>query len=174
MKNKPTYKELEQRVQELEKNAVKGKRAEEALRKSEQKYRTVLEANPDPVVVYDMDGKVTYMNPAFARVFGWSLEERIGKKMDNFVPEETWPETRMMIDKVRAGERFSGIETSRFTKEGHVIPVSISGSFYRDQEGIVSASVVNLRDITDRKQTERQLIQSEKRLRNLFNNDLVG
>ncbi len=130
------------------------KRAEEVLKESEKKYRLALEANPDPVVVYDTEGKVIYINPAFTRVFGWSLEERIGKKLDDFVPEENWPETQMMIDMVKAGENFYSIETCRLTKQGNVIPASISASFYRDQEGNIEASVINLRDITDRKKTE--------------------
>jgi diguanylate cyclase (GGDEF)-like protein/PAS domain S-box-containing protein len=133
------------------------KRAEETLRESEEKYRTVLEANPDPVVVYDIEGKVLYLNPAFTRVFGWSSKERFGKKMDVFVPEETWPETKMMIDKVLAGEAFSGIETYRYTKEGKLIPVSISGSIYRDLEGNHVGTVVNLRDISEQKSLEKKL-----------------
>src|SRR4030042_5723070 len=121
------------------------KQAEEALAESEERYRTVLEANPDPVAVYDMEGKVVYFNPAFTRVFGWPLKERLGKKMDHFVPEENWPETRMMIEKVLAGERFSGIETYRFTKDGKKIPVSVSGAFGRDKEGkIVNSNRIRI------------------------------
>ncbi len=137
--------------------------AEAALQESEQKSQAVLEANPDPVIVYDIEGKVIYFNPAFTRVFGWSLEERIGKKMGDFVPEENWPETRMMIDKITvSGERFSGLETCRYTKEGNIIPVNISGSFYRDQEGHIAASVINLRDIREQKKIEAQLQQAQK------------
>ncbi len=139
------------------------KQAEEALRESEVKYRTVLESNPDPVVVYDMEGRVIYLNPAFTRVFGWSLEEQIGKKMDHFVPEKNWPETRMMINKVTvSGESFSGIETRRYTKEGNILDISISGSCYRDHEGNVAASVINLRDITEQKRLEDQLQKARK------------
>ena len=139
------------------------KQAEEALRESEEKYRTVLESNPDPVVVYDMEGRVIYLNPAFTRVFGWSLEEQIGKKIDDFVPEENWPETRMMIDKVTvSGESFSGLETRRYTKEGNILDISISGSCYRDQEGNVAASVINLRDITKQQELQAQFLHSQK------------
>ena len=46
------------------------KQADEALRESEEKHRTALEASPDPIVVYDIEGKVIYFNPAFTRVFG--------------------------------------------------------------------------------------------------------
>ena len=133
------------------------KLAEEAFRQSEERYRTVLEANPDPVVVYDMEGKVVYFNPAFTNVFGWSLEERLGNKMDMFVPETSWPETKRMIDKILASEDFSGIETRRYTKEGDTIPVSVSGAIYRDQAGKPVGSVINLRDITEQKRVEETL-----------------
>ena len=139
------------------------KQAEEALRESEERYRTVLESNPDPLVVYDMEGRVLYLNPAFTRVFGWALEELQGKKLDNFVPEENWAETRMMINKVTVlGERFSGTETRRFTRNGTILDINISGSCYRDQEGNVAASVINLRDITAQKKLEVQLQQAQK------------
>jgi two-component system cell cycle sensor histidine kinase/response regulator CckA len=139
------------------------KRAEEALRESEEKYRTVLESNPDPVIVYDMEGRVIYLNPAFTLVFGWSLEEQIGKKIDSFVPEKNMPETRRMIKKVTvSGESFSGIETRRYTKEGNILDISISGSSYRDHEGNVAASVINLRDITEQKRLEDQLQKGRK------------
>jgi PAS domain S-box-containing protein len=138
------------------------KRAEEALRASEERYRTVLEANPDPVVVYDVEGKVIYFNPAFTEVFGWSLEERLGQKMDLFVPEENWPETRMMIEKMVAGVTFSGVETRRYTKDGKIIPVSISGSTYRDRDGHPIGSVNALRDISEQKKLEAQLQRAQK------------
>ncbi len=146
----------------LSNNITERIKAEEALKESEEKYRTVLEANPDPVVVYDMEGQVVYMNPAFARVFGWSLEERIGKKMDDFVPEDSWPETRMMIDKLVAGGTITDLETHRYTKDGRSIPVAISASIYRDQEGNLLASVVNLRDISEQKRLEHKLQQVQK------------
>ncbi|MGB2688098.1 MAG: PAS domain S-box protein, partial [Desulfobacterales bacterium] len=138
------------------------KQAEEALRESEEKYRTVLEANPDPVVVYDIEGKVIYFNPAFTRVFGWTLAERLGNKMDVFVPEEAWKETKMMIKKVLAGERFSSIETLRYNKKGEIIPVSVSGAIYKDKNGNPVGSVINLRDISHQKKLEAQLQQAQK------------
>ena len=135
---------------------------EKALKQSEEKYRIVLEANPDPVVVYDIEGKITYFNPAFTRLFGGTLEERFGKKMDDFVPTDAWPETKMMINKVLSGENFSGIETRRYTKEGNIIPVSISGAIYRDENGTPMGSVINLRDISEQKELEKQLQQAQK------------
>ncbi|MCG6916926.1 MAG: PAS domain S-box protein [Deltaproteobacteria bacterium] len=138
------------------------KKVMEALRDSEEKYRTVLESNPDPVVVYDIEGKVVYLNPAFSRVFGWTLGERLGRKMDLFVPEESWPETKMMIDRILAGESFSGIASRRYNKEGKIIPVSISGAVLRDMDGNPVGSVINLRDISEQKKLESQLQHAQK------------
>ncbi|MBC8392573.1 MAG: response regulator, partial [Deltaproteobacteria bacterium] len=101
-------------------------------------------------------------NPAFTQVFGWTIEEQHKKKMDVFVPEDAWPETRMMIEKVIAGESFSGIETTRHTKAGDRIHVSISGATYRDKEGNFIGSVVNLRDISKQKMLESQLRRAQK------------
>jgi two-component system cell cycle sensor histidine kinase/response regulator CckA len=138
------------------------KRILDALKQSEEKYRIVLEANPDPVVVYGIKGKVIYFNPAFTRFFGWTLEECLGNKMDIFVPADAWPETNMMIEKVLSGENFSGIETRRYTKDGNIIPVSISGAIFRDEDGKPIGSVINLRDISEQKELERQLQQAQK------------
>ena len=141
---------------------VQRKIAEDALRESEKRYRTVLEANPDPVVLCDMEGRVIYFNPAFTRVFGWSLKERFGEKMDDLVPEENWPETKMMIQKVASGESFTGIESRRYSKHGDPIAVSISGAVYWDRNGEPVGSVVNLRDISEQKKLEGQLFQAQK------------
>jgi len=138
------------------------KKGEEALRESEEKYRTVLEANPDPVVVYNIKGEVIYFNPAFTHVFGWTLAERMGKKMDIFVPEEAWKETKLMIRQVLKGERFSNIESRRYNKKGSIIPVSISGATYMDKNGNPIGSVINLRNISHQKKLEAQLQQSQK------------
>ncbi len=54
-------------------------RTEAILRDSERRYRTLLESSPDPIVVYDMQGVATYVNPAFEQTFGLSRDELLGK-----------------------------------------------------------------------------------------------
>jgi two-component system cell cycle sensor histidine kinase/response regulator CckA len=142
-------------------NALEHKRAEEALRESEEKYRTVLEAAPDPVVVYNMEGKVIYLNPAFTRVFGWTPEELLGRKI-GYVPEENWPETQTMIDRVIAGESLSGIRSRRYTKQRAILDVSISVATYLNRDGTPAGSVHTLRDTTEQRQLEAQLRQAAK------------
>ncbi len=134
----------------------------EMLIQSEEKYRSVMEAAADPIIVYDNQGRVTYFNPAFSRVFQWSLSERINKKMDDFVPEKNWPETLEMIQMVKQGKVFSGIESARYNRNGNIIPVSISGSTYKDKNNTVIGSIINLQDISERKQAENSIKQQDK------------
>jgi PAS domain S-box-containing protein len=144
-----------------EERIAERKQAEEALQESEERYRTVLEASPDLVVVYNMEGQVVYINPAFTKVFGWTSEELLGGKID-YIPEDNWPETQMMIDKVLAGKNFSGIESRRYTKQGNIVDVTISAAIYLDRDGNPAGSIHVLRDITERKRLEAQLQYAQK------------
>lgn len=138
------------------------KRIEASLLESEERYRSAMEAAADPIIVYDKEGRVIYFNPAFSRVFKWSLSERINRKMDDFVPEANWPETRKMIDMVIAGHYFSGVETARYDKYGTIIPVSVSGSTFKDKHNRVMGSVISLQDISERKKSEEIVKQKDK------------
>ncbi|MCP4718085.1 MAG: PAS domain S-box protein, partial [Desulfobacteraceae bacterium] len=142
-------------------NISKRRIAENKLRESEERYRSVLEASPDAIVVYDMDDKATYVNPAFKRIFKWDSKEVLCKRID-FIPEENWIEHRKMMETALKEERFSDIESKRLTKGGDLLDVSISGAAYTNREGIHVGSVVNLRDITQQKNLKAQFIQSQK------------
>lgn len=150
-------------AQELREEIIERQRAEEALRESEERYRAVLEGSPDSIVVYDMEGKCSYINPAFTAVFGWTSEELIGKKLD-YVPEENWPETRLIIDKVLAGQSFSGVESRRSTKHGNILEVSISAAIHLGRDGMPVGSVHILRNIADRKRVEAALHKAHHEL----------
>jgi signal transduction histidine kinase/ActR/RegA family two-component response regulator len=88
-------------------------------------------------------------------------EELLGKKLD-YVPDENWPETRMMIDLVQAGESFSRVESRRYTKDGSILDVSISAAIHLNRDGIPMGSIHILRDITKRKHLEAQLQAAAK------------
>lgn len=147
------------------------KLAEKRLLESEERYRAVLEACPDSVVIYDMKGNVVYVNPAFTAVFGWKPEELLSKKTD-YVPANNQSETRKMIDRVLAGKSFSGMESRRYTKHKKIVDVSISAAIYRDREGKPAGSVHILRDITERKKLEARVKEGERMLR--LQKDLEG
>ncbi|MEW6267141.1 MAG: EAL domain-containing protein [Thermodesulfobacteriota bacterium] len=132
------------------------KKSEEALRESELKHRTVLEASPDPVAVYDMAGQIIYLNPAFTRVFGWNLNEVAGRRL--VTPfDDYWSEIDLLIRKMLYGETLSGMETRRSTKNGQIVDVSVSGAVFNSSRGVPEGSIVTFQDITERKRTEEQL-----------------
>ncbi len=151
------------------------KRAEQDLLESQEKYRTLyeesertgefhrklLDASPDPVAVYDIAGVPLYLNPAFTRLFGWTLDEVKGKTID-FVPLESRPETKEHVAKVLRGEDFTDFETTRLTRAGRAIDVRLTGAIFFDMDGEPSGSVIHLRDITERKRFEEQLRQAAK------------
>ncbi len=147
---------LEQQTEDLKYEITRRRQVEETLRKSEEKHRTVLESVPDPVVVYDMDGRVTYVNPMFSRVFGWTMNESSGQDID-FVPVEHLPDANLIFEKITRGETISGIETCRLTKDGKRVEVSISGAGFFDSHGTLQGSVITIQDITKRKQTEEEI-----------------
>jgi len=131
-------------------------RALASLQESEERHRTVLEAAPDPVAVYDVEGRITYVNPAFSRVFGWSLNEIKGVDF-NFVPEGNLVKGEFVLDNVYNGETFSGIETRRLTKDGRVVDVSISGAAFSDIHGKSLGNVITFQDITEKKKKEEEI-----------------
>ncbi|MEW5734272.1 MAG: response regulator [Thermodesulfobacteriota bacterium] len=138
-------------------------RANRELFESEKRVRSVMDSSPSAMVVYDGEGRVNYVNPAFARVFGWTLEELLGAKTD-YVPEDCWEETRSMIGKVRSGEGFRDVETRRRTKDGRMLTVLISAEPFCDERGALIGSVVALLDITERKKAEMELAAARDRL----------
>jgi PAS domain S-box-containing protein len=148
-------------------NITEHKRAEEQLRESEERHRSLLEASPDPVVVYDIEGKATYVSPAFEQTFGWSSEELIGNRID-FVPEENWPETKAAIQRMLKGERIQSFETKRFTKDGRILDIQISSSLFEDRDGSPTGNIVILRDVTNQKLAQEAMRASEEKFRALF------
>ena len=142
------------------------KRTEETLRESEERYRLLLESSPDPIVVYTMSGRATYVNPAFEQTFGFSSEDVFGKTID-FVPADSWPETKDAIQNMLSGKKIHLFETQRQTKNGRVLDVQISSTLYRNQAGKPVGNIVILRDISAQKKAEKVLKEYQDHLEEL-------
>ena len=148
-------------------NITEHKRAQARLQESEERHRLLLESSPDPIVVYDMEGRATYINSAFERTFGWSSRELLGKRID-FVPEENWPETRAAIERMKGGERILSFDTRRLAKDGRVLDIQLSSSLFEDRNGNPAGNIVILRDVTDQKLAQAVIRESEEKFRALF------
>lgn len=128
--------------------------AEDSLRKSEERYRTLLEASPDAIVAYDNSGNIIYINPAFEKTYGWSAAELAGRRID-FVPENEQEKTRRAVMRNLNGEDVS-LETQRLTKDGRLLEIHLKTAIFHDDDGNLQGSIVIHRDITERRKTEAE------------------
>lgn len=167
-----SYEELKMKMESLEEelNALRRERKKPLPDNSKARQHRLaetidpldlLDAAVDPIVVYDMSGRVLYINPHFTKVFGWEPEELMGKRID-FVPDENWPETSAAIDRMKHGENFSYFETRRLTKKGKMLDIQLSSSRFLDRNSRPAGNIVVLRDISERKRMEEALQEKER------------
>jgi PAS domain S-box-containing protein len=140
--------------QELEASQQRSHELYQASSRAEQRYRAFLEFLPDPVFVFNMDSTVSYLNPAFERVFGWTLKELEGKRIP-FVPDSEKERTRAGIKKLFAEKALHGFETRRTTKDGRILDIVVDGAIFFDTQDNPAGQVITLRDVTARKRAEQ-------------------
>jgi PAS domain S-box-containing protein len=148
-------------VTKLKREIEQRKQAKDTLRESKEQYRLSLEATPDPIVVYGIEGQASYVNPAFEQTFGWSSDEVLGKPID-FELNENLTETKDVIKRMLQGEKIQSFETRRLTKDRRLLDIQISSSLFRNQEGKPAGSIMIFRDITKTKLLQEQLMRSER------------
>ena len=122
----------------------------------------IIDSSEDAIISKDLTGIVTSWNKAAHRMYGYTAEEMVGQSILRVIPDELHGEEDEILRKLRAGQRLEHFETSRVTKNGQRIEVSLTISPIKDSSGRVIGSSKIARDITARKQLERSLIQSEK------------
>jgi PAS domain S-box-containing protein len=137
------------------------KRAEQERLANEKRLNAILEASPDPVIVYDQEGQASYVNPAFTRVFGWEAFEVLGRRIP-FVPEGQRKISEETIKRLYGQGGTVSLETKRLTKSGDAIDVMVSAAGIPDDQGEIIGMVVNLTDLSETKRLEAQLRQSQK------------
>ena len=140
--------------QELEKSRQRAEEQYRASRRSELKYRNFLNFLPVPVFVFNMDSTVSYLNPAFEKVFGWTLAELKGKRIP-FVPDDLKEETRRGVKKFFKEKKLENFETRRLTKDGRLLDIILDGALFYDDAGDPAGQVIMLRDITREKRLDR-------------------
>ena len=118
-----------------------------ASRMAEQRYRSFMEFLPVPVFVFNMDGTVSYLNPAFEKTFGWTLRELEGKQI-SFVPDDQKDKTRQGIQQLFENKRITGFKTQRFTKNGKILDIVLDGAIFYDKDNQPAGQVVTLQDVT--------------------------
>jgi PAS domain S-box-containing protein len=143
------------------------KRAEEALRESEERYRAYLERASDYIFTLDPQGNFTFVNRAMCAALGYREKDLIGKPALTVVAPETHQEAAQVIQRIWNGETLEYMDLPVHTRSGKALLVQISGrAFYRD--GTLVETLHIARDITLQKQAEEALKQREAQYRALF------
>lgn len=142
------------------------KEAQKKLADSERMHRMFMDKLPDPMVVYDNEGRVIYSNAAFERIFGWSSEELKNRKID-FVPPEALQETIQKVKQMMGGEPLVNFETIRLTKDGRKLNVSLNTSPLFGANGKQTGNIVMLRDMTAVRLAEEAQKASEQKFQEL-------
>lgn len=148
--------ELRQRIEDLEAEATKRKKTEEALKVSETRYRRLFETAQDGILLLDADtGQMLDVNPFLLKMLGYSHKDFLGKKLWEIGP---------FSDIAASKLRFSELQTKGYvryehlpleTRDGRLIDVEfVSNVYLVDHEKIIQC---NIRDITLRKQAEEAL-----------------
>jgi PAS domain S-box-containing protein len=151
------------------------KLAEEALKESEEKYRSLVENINDVVFSVDIEGKITYASPVLERITGFSADEYIGKRFDGLIHPEDLPQLISRFEQAAQGIKGES-EFRVITRDGSYRNVHSSSKRIVEAGSVVGLMGV-LSDITERKRAEEELrlltvslTESERRLKALINN----
>ena len=140
------------------------------LAQMEGRYRGLLEAAPDAMVVVDQGGEIVLLNLQAEKQFGYRRDELLGQKVSNIVPEGF--AERLVADSLRSAEDAlaqqigTGIELTARRKDGSEFPIEIMLSPLRSPEGILITAAI--RDISVRNAADSHLVQMESRYRGLL------
>ncbi len=170
MSDKPTYKELELRVKELEENALEFKQIKKNLIDSEEKFRLLYERAPLGYQSLDENGHVLEVNKAWLDTLGYTRDEVIGKSFGDFLNTEWKDHFKKNFPRFKAVGEILGIEFDMVKKDGSTILVAFNGKIGKQPDGSFEQTHCILHDITEQKRTEEALIASEEKYRSLFEN----
>jgi PAS domain S-box-containing protein len=125
----------------------------------------IVESSDDAIVSKTLEGRILSWNAGAARIFGYQPHEVIGKPITIIVPPELFHEERQILEKIARGERIDHFDTTRVTKDGRRIAISLTVSPVRDSNGRVIGASKVARDISERKRAEQALQHSQDALR---------
>ncbi|MDQ3749817.1 MAG: PAS domain S-box protein [Acidobacteriota bacterium] len=152
------------RVWGTQRDITRRKRAEQALRESEESYRIVAETASDAIIKIDEQSTILFANHSVERIFGHTSEEMLGQPLTMIIPEDLRERHQVGLRRYLAtGERhlsWAGIEIPALHADGHTFPLEVSFGEYKQNGRRFFIGIA--RDITRRKQFERALIEREQ------------
>ncbi len=123
---------------------------------------SIVESSDDAILSKDLNGTITSWNRAATRIYGYEAGEIIGSSVLRLIPQNLHEEEASILERLSQGEHIDHFETTRLHKSGTPVDVSLTISPIRDADGKVIGASKVARDISDRKEMERMLLQTEK------------
>ena len=116
----------------------------------------IVQSSDDAIISTDLDGHVLSWNPAAERLYGYAAEDMVGKSVARIIPAGLPNDQRLILSKIRAGEKIEHYETVRVSRAGRRIDVSVSVSPVHDGSGnLIGASKI-ARDISSLREAQRR------------------
>ena len=137
------------------------KRAEEKLGKSEELYHSLVETSQDLIWRCDAEGRYTYLNLAWEQLFGYELDEMLGKKFSDFQTPENAATGLLEHNRLMEGNSVNSFEATHRGKAGNEIHLVFNAMYISDDNGNIVGTSGTAYDITQRKQMEVELRQAK-------------
>jgi PAS domain S-box-containing protein len=145
------------------------KRAEETLRESEERFRALAETSPDAIFTGDENMTIVFWNAAAEKIFGYTQEEIVGRRADILIPKNRMEHHAANIERILKMDQpqafRSHLETTACRKGGTEFPVDVSVTSWQLHDRTYFSTV--LRDITERKRAENELLRYQNELEEL-------
>lgn len=130
---------------------------------------SVIEQSTEGLAVSDLKGDLLFVNQAFAVMHGYLPKELIGKHLSIFHTSDQISEVEEIIGHIQNKGHFSG-EVWHHRRDGTVFPTLMNNSLFKDENNNPIGMIATLRDISEHKKVEKELKESEKKYRGLFEN----
>ncbi len=145
------------------------KRAEETLRESEERFRKVFEEGPIGVLLVGTDGRIQHANRRFCAMLGYAESEIIAAGLAAISHPDDWERDYPFVSRLWRGEISSyHVEKRYLRQDGQVVWAQLMVSLMHDEAGRPTNTIGMVEDITERKQAEEKLRNSERTLRTLM------
>ena len=149
-------------------NKLRESESQIELKKSHELFQDLVETAQDLIWQCDLNGRYTYLNPAWEDVFGYKISEMLGKKFTDFQSSEWARKDLKEFARLKKGDIIKGLETVHIAKNGNEINLIFNAKFVTDESGKIIGTRGTAFDITKYRIVKNKLNYSERKYSSLF------